>query len=297
MHIGGSYLAKAAGLLAAIAATTLAMSCVTEDDPDEGGTGGSDSGAGGSDTGGTSATGGADDGGAATATGGSGEDSTGGAAPEGAVECPDPSAALITDFTLAADATETAQITWGDFTDTFSGGTLVYPDTLGSDMTSGAWHVSGEVADYTGFGFYFSVPSGSCGLIDASAFSGLSFTVSGTLPAGRALTMWVSTATTTVSTDWYLAHDITDKEPGFGRCEPASDNEYDGTCDNAKAEVPLSATPETVSLTWADFTGGKPAGALNPAEITGFGFFFTWGGASDTPYEVDVTLDDLSFLE
>jgi hypothetical protein len=83
-------------------------------------------------------------------------------------------------------------------------------------MTSGAWHVSGEVADYTGFGFYFSVPSGSCGLIDASAFDGLSFTVSGTLPEGRALTMWVSTASTTVSTAWYLAHDITDKDPGFG---------------------------------------------------------------------------------
>ncbi len=296
MHIGVSYLVKAAGLLAAIAATTLVVSCVTEDDPDEGGAGGDDSGAGGSDTGGTAATGGADDGGAA-ATGGAGEAGTGGTAPEGAVECPDPTTALITDFTLAADATETAQITWGDFTDTFSGGTLVYPDTLGSDMTSGAWHVSGEVADYTGFGFYFSVPSGSCGLIDASAFDGLSFTVSGTLPEGRALTMWVSTASTTVSTAWYLAHDITDKDPGFGRCEPASDNEYDGTCDNAKAAVPVTETPTTVALEWTDFTGGKPAGALNPAEITGFGFFFTWGGSTDTAYEVDVTIDDLSFIE
>ncbi len=284
MHIGGSYVVRVAGLVAALAVTTLAASCVTEDDPDEGGTGGSSSG-------GTTATGGG------AATGGSGEDGTGGAAPEGAVACPDPTAALITDFTLAEDATETAQITWGDFTDTFSGGTLVYPDSLGSDMTSGAWHVSGEVADYTGFGFYFSVPSGSCGLIDASAFSGLSFTVSGTLPEGRALTMWVSTAATTVSTDWYLAHDITDKEPGFGRCEPAGDNEYDGTCDNAKAEIPVSASATTVSLDWTDFTGGKPAGALNPAEITGFGFFFTWGGDADAAYEVDVTVDDLSFIE
>jgi hypothetical protein len=38
-------------------------------------------------------------------------------------------------------------------------------------------------------------------------------------------------------------------------------------------------------------------GRAEPAEITGFGFFFTWGGSTDTAYEVDVTIDDLSFIE
>jgi hypothetical protein len=108
--------------------------------------------------------------------------------------------------------------------------------------------------------------------------------------------MWVGTAATSVSDAWYAAHDIA-RAPGFGRCQPASDNEYDGTCAPAEAEVPLSNTPMLVSLPWSDFTGGRPEGTPNAEEITGFGFYVTWGGDSDTPYEMDITLDDLSFME
>ena len=108
--------------------------------------------------------------------------------------------------------------------------------------------------------------------------------------------MWVGTAGTSVSYDWYKAHDV-DKDPGFGRCQPASDNEYDGTCKNAETEVPLSDSAKTVTLKWSDFVGGKPETTVNPKEITGFGFFVSWGGESDTAYDFDITFDDLSFLE
>ena len=272
-------------LQAAALAAVLAASCVnkTADDDDTGpATGGSkDDG-----TGGESSTGGTDD-----ETGGSGS------VPDGAVECPTPTTALITDFTPAEDSTDTEQVTWGDFTTTFSGGSLVYPDSITSDVSNNEWHVSGTVDDYTGFGFYFSVPTGKCGLIDASAFKGFSVEVSGTLPSGKKLMMWVATADTSVSYKWYKDNGI-DKDPGFGRCNPASsDNEYDGTCKNAEAEVPLSDSAKTVTLKWSDFTGGKPETTVDPEEITGFGFYVTWAGDSDTPYDFDITFDDLSFLE
>jgi hypothetical protein len=278
-------------LQAAALAAVFAASCVnktTDDDDDNdndnnAATGGSgDDGTGGKDaTGGTSGE-----------TGGSGW-----TAPEGANECPTPTTALITDFTLAEDATSTTEASWGDFTTTFSGGTLVYPDSVTSDVSDNNWHLSGTVEDYTGFGFYFSVPAGGCGLIDASAFKGFSFKVSGTLPSGRSLKMWVATAATAVSYDWYTAHDITDKDPGFGRCQPQSDNEYDGTCKNGEAAVPVTDTEETVTLKWADFVGGKPESTPNTKEITSFGFYVSWSGADDSPYEFDITFDDLSFLE
>jgi hypothetical protein len=271
-------------LQAAALVAVLAASCVnkTTDDDDDTATGGSKN----DGTGGETSTGGSSD-----ETGGSGAN-----VPEGATKCPTPTTALITDFTPAADATDTTEITWGDFTTTFSGGTLVYPDTVTSDVSENAWHVSGEVEDYTGFGFYFSVPSGGCGLIDASAFKGFSFSLKGTLPEGRTLTMWVSTAANTISYDWFKAHDI-DEDPGFGTCQPQSDNQYDGTCQNGQVEVPVTDSAKTVTLKWSDFVGGKPIATVNPEEITRFGFFVSWRGADDTAYDFDITFDDLSFLE
>jgi hypothetical protein len=291
MHIGETGWLRTVGLAAAIAVVATAVSCVAEESSETGDEG--DDGSGGQ----TAETGGASSGGTPS-EGNGGSEATGGTqGADGAVACPTPTQALITDFTMAEDATDTEQITFGDFTTTFSGGTFVYPDTLTSDVTDGAWHVTGTVEDYTGLGFYFSVPSGKCGLVDVSAFNGISMTVSGTLPEGRSLKMWLGTAANTVSTAWYDAHAITGKDPGFGRCEPASDNEYDGTCGNAEALVDVSEFPTTVSLSWADFTGGTPETTPNLAEVTAFGFYVTWGGATDTPYEMDLTIDDLTFID
>jgi hypothetical protein len=186
------------------------------------------------------------------------------------------------------------QATFGIPGETFAGGTYQYPDALGADFSAETWHISGTVSEYAGFGFYFQ---DDCDPLDASAYSGFRFTVSGTLPAGRSLTMWISTSNTTIPAEWLLANtDETDATPNSGTCIPAGDR-WDGTCRDAEAAVPVTADAQPVELNWTDFTGGSPDASPEPSIITGFGFYFSWGGDSDTAYDVDVTVDDFGLIE
>ncbi len=259
--------------VALIAGGSLCVACVTEDSDPADGDGG---------TGGVSGdTGGVDTAGGATGTGTT------------ATACPPIEAALLTDFTMQ-DGGDGVQATFGTPPDTFAGGTFQYPDTIVSDVTNDNWHVSGTVSDYTGFSFYFQ---DDCSPVDASAYEGFSFTISGTLPEGRTLQMWVGTSANTVSYDWLVAHDSPEVKLSSGTCVPASDNQYDGTCENGQATVAVEAAAQTIELTWAQFTGGKPESSLDPSEITGFGFRLSWSGATDASYDFDITLDDFGFLE
>jgi hypothetical protein len=85
------------------------------------------------------------------------------------------------DFTYDPSGDD-AQASFGDFTETFSGGTFVYPNTeemteypLASDITEDNWHITGEVGAYSGFGLFFQ----DCTKFEASAFDGIEFTVNG----------------------------------------------------------------------------------------------------------------------
>jgi hypothetical protein len=208
----------------------------------------------------------------------------------GAVACPSIADALFLDFS----ENDGSQANFGIPGETFAGGSFVYPSSLTEDFSDDSWHVTGTVDDWAGLGIYIQ---DDCSPIDASAYRGFTVTISGTLPAGRGLTMWLGTETNTVATSWLVEHDAADVQLTSGICIPTTDNQYDGTCENGSADVPVSETPETVELLWSDFTGGKPESTMNPAQITRFGFRFAWGGDSDTAYDVDVTLDDLGFLE
>jgi hypothetical protein len=107
--------------------------------------------------------------------------------------------------------------------------------------------------------------------------------------------MYVATIETTVSSDWLIAHGET-ADPNMGTCEPVSDNKYDGTCSRAEYVVGVTDTATSVEVRWTDFTGGSAA-SVDPATITGFGFYFTWGGDTDSAYDIDITLDDFGFIE
>jgi hypothetical protein len=264
-----------------IAGGSLCVACVTEDaDPTDG-------------TGGDAGTGGMGPGGD-TGVAGSSATGTGGGPDIGAVACPAIGAALLTDFTYDAATSDGVQANFGVAGESFAGGTLQYPDTLVSDVTNDNWHISGTVADYTGFGFYFQ---DACDPLDASGYQGLQFTISGTLPTGRTLSMWVKTSANEIPASWILENTTTtDAKPNSGTCIPAS-AQYDGTCKENTATVPVTEAPQLVALNWEDFSGGSPQGSITPDTITGFGFQFSWGGDTDTPYEVDVVLDDLGFIE
>jgi len=204
------------------------------------------------------------------------------------VACPKPTQALITDFTPPeAGLSDAGDITFGDFGTQFSGGTFIYPTpALASDMIDGNWHISGQVGTYSGGGLWFSCNTGTSSnptyvtcTIDASAYTGISFTVSGT---GGPISVLVTDPATTKPT--------TDSAGGSNNC---------GTCTatncGTSVSVPVSATATTVNFTWAQL------GVTNPAAITSIAFSLQdpYSYASTppvaTPYSADISIDDLRF--
>lgn len=292
-----------------------ALGCVTEDvDPVTAGSSGT-GGAGG--TAGSGGTGGAVSGG----TGGSGGSNAGGGLRDDpafgvAVACPPIQQALLTSFTPVVAAAGDAgvldagptgvvpDITFGDFYMTFSGGTYVYPNAAGtpyvvtSDMSSGEWHMSGNIGDYSGFGLYFS----ECNRIDASAYAGISFKIRGNVAMGNAITFQVGTSEDDISHLW-LNSQPTPPTPAAvansGRCLPAM-NQYDGTCATPAFSVPITASEVTIEVRWADLLGGSPSASVDPSEITSIAWIFPnppgAGTATPTPYAAELFLDDLSFI-
>jgi hypothetical protein len=169
-----------------------------------------------------------------------------------------------------------------------SGFSFFYPEgKLTSDMSGGAWHVAGSVDDYAAFQIAFL-----CGA-DAKAFKGISFKISGNAGPSGALSFVVAHA----SDSW---RNPAGAEPTAASC--ASANQYDGTCNEAAAAITVAEEATTVSLMWADIKGGKPEASPDPAEILALRWIFKWdqAAAADAAahkYDVDVSLDDLKFIE
>jgi len=304
-----SLVLKVTAPIAVLGAMAMAPACVSSGSGD-GGTGGTPSATGGTTSAGTSTSptgGGATNSSATSATGGGGGTTAAATGAVGAVACLPVTLALITDFTYTATAADgtaspTDQVTFGDFTTSFSGGTTFYPNgPIKSDVTGNNWHITGQVADYSGLGMYWSEPttSSGCTKIDASAYKGIQFSIKGTLPATRTFNIEILTAANQISSDWMNANVTKDPlaptAPNFGRCKPAA-SQYDGSCSGFKKAFAVTADATTVKFLWADMTGGKPATTINPAEIVGLYWYFSWGGATDTAYDVDLTMDDLTFV-
>ena len=257
-------------------------------------------------------------GGAATGTGGSSTAATGGATevdcnPPVATHCTGtlPPAALISDFSIATGAT--APVVFGTWGQSIFGGAYTYPGTgpacgtgivsaypLTQTTTGGNWNIQGTVGTYSGLGLWWSCNTstaaapayaGACA-IDASAYTGISFTVSGSIgPVSKGtgtvgLMMGVSTPSTTAPTT-----DSAGNPKNCGTCTAA-------TCGSSVA-VPVTATATTVTFTWAQL------GVTTPNAITGISFSFTDpfslnnGYATSpfiaTPYPVNISIDDLQF--
>ena len=195
------------------------------------------------------------------------------------------------------------QALFGDFRDVLSGGTYVYPNAgddaqlaggLASDVTSGDWHISGSVAQQAGFGLFLD-----CQLLDASRFTGLAFRVSGDVEGAGSITLLIGTASNDVSQAWLVANEVT-SPPSSGRCTPAR-NEYDGTCSQARIEIPVSAQAREVLVPFSALGQGSPEPGVNPAEITTIAWALPspqlnrFGDAG--VYEVDLRIDDIRFIE
>ena len=235
--------------------------------------------------------------GATNATAGPGPDTS------KAIACPTPTDSLIMDFTDDPSG-EGVQATFGDFTETFSGGTFVYPSEetmplypLTSDVTEGDWHITGEVGDYSGFGLFFQ----DCTKFDASAFDGIEFTIRGDVGMGNTLEFRVGTAANTVSHEWLHENGQTAEPVNFGRCIPPGSNQYDGSCTEPKVSVTVTDTPEVVTVLWEDLTGGSPESFVTPSELTSIAWALPApsgvGTESVITYSVDLVIDDLRFVD
>lgn len=301
-----------------VAASSGLFGCVTSDeDPATNGTGGAGGGAAGS-----AQSGNAGSGGSSSGSGGSSMTGQGGATgpdTSAAVACPSPTLALMTDFSppaatgadAGADAgagagTPPVSVSWGDYTTQFSGSTYQYPNgtqmyALPADFSGGSWHVTGTVGNYSGLGVAFG-PNG-CSKVDASAYSGIAFDISGSIGAATsAVQFTVGTAGNDIGYAWLNANTqpATPVAPNFGRCTPAA-TQYDGTCSSPSLTVPVGATVSNVQVQWAQLIGGQPNATVNPAEIT----FMSWvlpapmgaGTPGVTTYDIDITIDNLRFIE
>jgi hypothetical protein len=194
------------------------------------------------------------------------------------------------------------QASFGDFTETFSGGTFVYPNTeqmtmypLTSDVTEDNWHITGTVGEYSGFGLYF----GDCAKFDASAFDGIQFTISGDVGMGTTVDFRVGTAANTVSHEWLHENGQTQEPANFGRCVPPGSNQYDGSCSEPSFTVTVTDTPSVVRVLWDEFKGGSPEAAVTPSELTSISWALPApagvGTEGVTTYSVDLIIDDIRF--
>jgi hypothetical protein len=224
--------------------------------------------------------------------------------PSDGVACPTPTTATITDFTYTAGAVMD-QVTFGDFTTTFSGGQYYYPNAgmpypLTSDVTGSNWHLTTQmVGAYSGFGLYFN----NCGRIDASAFRGISFTISGMVQGGS-VTVEIDTLKNAIAPSWLSTHGGMPMAFDGGHCvpNPSATNQYAQTdCVQPTTNVMVTETPTTRTVLWSDLMGGKPDLAPKPTEITGIRWRLPPPVGVDTPnvvpYPLDIVVDNLSFVQ
>jgi len=217
-----------------------------------------------------------------------------------------PSNALITDWTDVCTTTgpngclglfvdnDTFSTPGDNWWTKFYGGTYVYPAIdpkkctadpqypLGQTVAAHAWHITGSVGTYSGFGIWLA----PC-MADMSAYpGGISITLSGS--AGSKNTLVISLLS---SSD--TAHEPTSCNSNVGTCTVS-------TCKAPSKTVTLTSTATAIDIPWTDFTGGNPDASPQPSEITGIAFSlpdpydYTTMPATATPYSIDITVGDIS---
>ncbi|HJX63827.1 MAG TPA: hypothetical protein VJ860_07720, partial [Polyangia bacterium] len=260
-------------------------------------------------------------GGTASSTGGAATTGTGGSTivdcnPPVATQCTGtpPPAALISDFSIATGST--APALFGTWSQNIYGGAYIYPGAaaatpgpcdgtpssypLTQTLTGGSWNIQGTVGTYSGGGLWWNCNTGTLAkpnyvgacTIDASAYTGISFTVSGN--AGPA----VSPATTG-SFSFSVSTPTTMKPSVDSAGNPKTCGTCTATTCGSSVSVPVSATASTVTLTWAQL------GVTTPNAISAIAFQFTDpcslnNGYAVTPckpttFPVDMTIDDIQF--
>lgn len=205
---------------------------------------------------GTAGTGTAGTGTAGTGTAGNGGSGGGGNAQACAGDLPKSS--LITDFSDLM-AGSSGQLT---FMNGVPGGTFTYSgNAITAAAVDMALNIKGTVSGYHGFGVYLN----SC--VDASAYTGVSFKIKGNVGPGAKLNFRVQ-----LNSDTPI--DVTNHK---GTCMPADPADAYPDCHSPAVDITdISETEKTVMINFSELSGGKPTATVDPKEIVGFEWAFTW---------------------
>jgi hypothetical protein len=159
--------------------------------------------------------------------------------------------------------------------------TLASQNSFVATSTPGTGLVmSGQVATFTGFGFYLY----HC--VDASAFHGIQFTISGDV--GNELVSNMGSPNQLMLSVGTLSDDKVGN--GLGTCTLPS-------CASPSYSFTVPAQPTTIRVTWEMLTGGSPIYVLNPSGISGFSWSFPWPCTTNvTPYTTDIIVSDVAFF-
>ena len=143
-----------------------------------------------------------------------------------------------------------------------------------------ALNIKGIVSTSDGFGFFFD----DC--TDASAYTGVSFTIKGYAGPSGSLDFRIQTNANTVPNSANMR----------GSCiVPAGMTNTYALCHGATSAIPVAATATVVSVNFSSLTGGAPNLTVSGKDIIGLEWAFTW--SNGTPYDADVTIDDVQFTQ
>jgi len=196
---------------------------------------------------------------------------------------PAPGDGVLVDFGTYTPRTATGGGAWGDMgLGQITGGTSVYSIDTASALTivveNGELALSATMAPamaFTGLVLWFA----PC--VDASAFSGLTFPISGDL-GGASLLVKAQT-----SPDYPV--DVSNSK---GKCEYPREETKFTTCQQPTATI-TALTENPVALEWAEFINGVPVAAVEPAELLGFELQFACN-TGDCAF--DVSVGDVQFI-
>jgi hypothetical protein len=140
--------------------------------------------------------------------------------------------------------------------------------------------ISGQVSTFSGIGFYLY----HC--LDASAFHGIQFTISGDV--GNELVSNMGSPNQLTFSVGMLPDDKLGN--GLGTCTLPG-------CTSPSYSFTVPAQPTTLRVAWEMLTGGAPIYVLDPKGISGISWSFPWPcAASVTPYTTHIILSDVAFF-
>jgi hypothetical protein len=165
--------------------------------------------------------------------------------------------------------------------------------------STSSWVLNGTIAGFSGAGLYIQSAPILC--VDASAYTGVQFTVSGTIGAQSTPTDDASSeagdeaAAATppqVSLKVFEGMDLNYAPATVGASGICLTN-----CLAPSFNFTVPSTPTVMTVHWTDFAGGTPDPSVgDPAHLSGIEWDLPWPCTGGVPYPVNITISNVQFI-